>query len=193
MQERHNNYNNDLDLPNKNFFFNNSIIDIFLFVTAIILLAVTTIVMYILCTHIKLKSLISSLALHQIKEVGMLAKQESVSTVKDIECTCKLQWYTILKLSSSILGLVIFVILKSRKLKLFRGHLFSNTVKIMLFILDTKYHVPVILCRMAGSIPLFKSTGMLTPENVKFKRKYPLGCNRIKLERSQNDFEWKQN
>ena len=68
--------NNDLELPNKNFFFNNYTVDIFLFVTSIISLVVTTIVMYILCKHMKLKSLVTSLALQQIKEVGMVAKQE---------------------------------------------------------------------------------------------------------------------
>ena len=52
----------------------------------------------------------------------MVAKQEHVSIVQDIECTCKIQWYTILMLILSVPGLVIFVILKSRKLKLFRGH-----------------------------------------------------------------------
>ena len=63
------------------------------------------------------------------KKVGVIAKQEHVSMAQDIECTCKIQWCTILMLCLSILGLVIFVILKSRKLKLFRGHLFSNAVK----------------------------------------------------------------
>ena len=77
-------------------------------------------------------------ALQQIKEVGMVAKQEYVSIAQDIECTCKIQWYTILMLSLSTLGLVIFVILKSRKLKLIRGHPVSNAGKIILFISDTQ-------------------------------------------------------
>ena len=72
----------------------------------------------------KLKSLVTSLTLQQIKEVGMVAKQEYVSIVQDIECTCKIQWYTIFMLSLSISGIPIFIITKSRKLKLFRGHLF---------------------------------------------------------------------
>ena len=119
LQERHT--NTELELPNKNFFFNSYIVDIFLFVTAITLLVVTTIVMYILCKHMKPKTLVTSLALQQIKEVGVVAKQEGVTLAQDIEGTCKIQWYTILMLSLSILGLVLFVILKSRKLKLFRG------------------------------------------------------------------------
>ena len=74
LKERHN--NNDLDLANKNFFFNNYTIGIFLLVTAIISLVVTTIFMCILCKHIKLKYLVAIPALQQIKEVGMVAKQE---------------------------------------------------------------------------------------------------------------------
>ena len=134
MQERC--INNDLVLPNKNFFFNSYTMDIFLFVTAIISLVVNTIVtyIYILCKHMKLKYLVTSLALQQIKEVSTVAKQEHVSIAQDIKCTCKIQWYTILMLSLSIISLVIFIILKSRKLKLFTEYLFSNTVKIMLFI-----------------------------------------------------------
>ena len=113
--------------------------------------------MYIPCKHMKLKTLVTSLALQEIKEVGVVTKQEGImlNTMLNIECTCKIQWYTILMLSFSILGLVLFVILKSRKLKLCRGHLFSNAVKIMLFISDAQYYVPIKLCRMAGSIHLF--------------------------------------
>ena len=47
----------------------------------------------------KIKSLVTSLALQQIREVGMVAKQEHVSITDDIECTCKIQWYTIFMLS----------------------------------------------------------------------------------------------
>ena len=89
MQERHT--NTELELPNKIFFFNNYTIDIFLFVTTLILLLVTTIVMYILCKHMKLKSLVTSPALQQIKEVGVVIKQEGITLVPNIECTCKTQ------------------------------------------------------------------------------------------------------
>ena len=42
---------------------------------------------------------------------------------------------------------------------MFRGHLFSNAVKVMLLISDAQYYVPVKLCRTAGSIHLFKLMG----------------------------------
>ena len=57
-----------------------------------------------------------------------------------------------------------------QKLKLFRRHLFFNTVKIMLFISDAQCYIPVKLCRTAGIIHLFKITGKLTAEHIKLKR-----------------------
>ena len=130
---------------------------------------VTIIVMYIIFKHAKLNSSVTSLALQQIKEVGAVAKQEHVFIAHDIKCTCKIQWYTIFMLSLSILGIIIFIILNARILRLFREHLFSNAVAKMLFISDAQYYVPVKLCRTAGSIHLFKIMGKLTPEHIKLK------------------------
>ena len=73
------------------FFFNNYNIDVFLFVTAIISLVVTSIGMYIISKHTKLNFLVTSLALQQIREVCMVAKQEHVSIIHGIESTCKIQ------------------------------------------------------------------------------------------------------
>ena len=47
-----------------------------------------------------------------------------------------------------------------------------SKVKIMIFILDVQYYVPIKLCKTAGSIHLFKITGTLKPENVKLNQKY---------------------
>ena len=47
--------------------------------------------MYISCEHVKLKSLVTSLALQQIKEVDVVAKQESITFMPNIQCTCKIQ------------------------------------------------------------------------------------------------------
>ena len=70
----------------------------------------------------------------------------------------------------SILGKVIFIALNARKLKLFRGHLFSSAVKVMPFKSVAQYYVPVKLCRTAGCIHLLKITGKLIPEHVTLKR-----------------------
>ena len=57
------------------------------------------------------------LALQQLREVDTVTKQEHVSAIHDIECTCKIQWCTLCMLSQSVLGIVIFIILNARKLK----------------------------------------------------------------------------
>ena len=69
-------------------FFNNCTVDVFLFVTAIISLVITTIVMYIVCRYTKLKSLVTSITLRQIREADALYEQEHISIMQNIECTC---------------------------------------------------------------------------------------------------------
>ena len=60
---------------NKNFFLDNYIVDIFMFMSAVISLLATTLTMYLLCKHKKLRALIASLVLHQVKEVGAEMQQ----------------------------------------------------------------------------------------------------------------------
>ena len=61
---------------------------------------------------------------------------------------------------------------KLRKSSFFKGHLFSNNTKILLFISNTHSYVPIKLCRVAGSIRLFRIRGRLNPENVKLKKNW---------------------
>ena len=42
----------------------------------------------------------------------------------------------------------------------------------MLFISDVQYYVPIKLCKTAGSICLFKITGILMPDKVKINKNY---------------------
>ena len=42
----------------------------------------------------------------------------------------------------------------------------------MLFISDVECYVPIKLCKTAGSIHIFKITGILTPDKVKLKKHY---------------------
>ena len=107
--------------------------------------------------------IIDSLILHQIKEV-------SAVTQKEINTECKTLTY--ISLVFTILGPVMVGILHYRKSKLCRGHMFSNAVKIMIFISDVQYYVPIKLCKTAGSIHLFKIIGMLEPENIKLNQNY---------------------
>ena len=50
--------------------------------------------------------------------------------------------------------------------------MFSNAVKIMIFISDLQYYVPIKVYKTAGSIHLFKISGMLKSENIKLNKNY---------------------
>ena len=166
VTERHDTI--DLESPNKNFFTNNLIVDIFVFSTVIILALATIIILYLLCKHNKLRTLGASLALQQVKEIGTSATKHDTNNA----CNCTQQFYIILALSTSICRSVLLAILQARRITLCRGQLFSNTVKIMLFISDVQYYIPIQLCQTAGSIHLFKIAGILAPDKVKLKKCY---------------------
>ena len=53
-----------------------------------------------------------------------------------------------------------------------KGCLFSNNTKILLFISNTHSYVPIKLCRVVGSIHLFRIRGRLNPEYVKIKKNW---------------------
>ena len=133
---------------------------------AIISMTATVITIYTICKHNKLRVLVTSLALQQVKEV----KAEGMEDI-DYNCECTAQLYIILTLSTVMIGLIIFAILQLRRIKLCRGQLFSNILKVMLFISDVHY-VPVKLCKTAGSIHLFKITGKITMDKVKLNKHY---------------------
>ena len=59
----------------KNFFSYNHIMDILLFISSIISLTSTTLTIYLLCKHKKIRVLIASLVLHQVKEVSVISKE----------------------------------------------------------------------------------------------------------------------
>ena len=80
----------------------------------------------------------ASLVLQQVKEVGTV-------TQKEINTEYKILSY--ISLALTILGLAMVAILHYRKPKLCRGHMFSNAVKIMIFISDVQYYVPIKLCK----------------------------------------------
>ena len=70
------------------------------------------------------------------------------------------------------LGMLYLVTNKIRKSSFFKGRLFSNNTKILLFISNTYSYTPIILYRVAGSIHLFRIKGRLNPENVKLKENW---------------------
>ena len=127
----------------------------------------TVVTLYAICKHNKLRALVTSLALQQVNEV----KVQDIENV-NYKCKCTTQFYIILTLSIAMISLIIFAILQVRRIKLCRGQLLSNIVKIMLFISDVQYYILVKLCKTAGSIYLFKIMGKITTDKVKLNTYY---------------------
>ena len=146
----------------KNFFSNNHIMDIFVFISSIISLISTTLTIYLLCKHKKIRTLIASLVLHQVKEVGTISKETNS------EYTTPAYIGIIL----TIISLIIVTFLHYRKSRFCKGHKFSNVVKIIIFISDVQNYVPIKLCKTAGSIHLFQIKGTLKTENIKLNKTY---------------------
>ena len=117
---------------------------------------------YILCKHKKIRALLASLVLHQVKEVGTISKETNS------KCTTLAYIGIIL----TILSLIIVMFLHYRKLRFCKGHRFSNAVKVMIFISDVQTYVPIKLCKTAGSIHLFKIKGTLKAKSIKLNKIY---------------------
>ena len=64
---------------NKNFFSNSYIVDVFLFITAVISLLVTNLALYLLSKHKKLQMLVASLDLQQVKGVDAVTTKDEVT------------------------------------------------------------------------------------------------------------------
>ena len=119
LQKRHDSESMDSN-TNKNFFSDNYIVDIFIFTLAVISLLATTLTMHLLCKHKKLRALIASLVLQQVKEVGAEMQQTNSE--------CRTLAY--IGIILTILSLVLVTFLHYRKSKFCEGHRFSNAVKI---------------------------------------------------------------
>ena len=119
---------------------------------------------YMISGQSKLKTLVPNIALQCIKAIEAFNPK-----YQDIHCD-----FGVIKFIM-ILILVIVTILafdKLRKSRTFRGWLFSNMIKIKLFIADTQSYVPTDLNKIAGNVHLFKLTGALHLENINFRRNW---------------------
>ena len=117
----------------KNFFSNNYIMDIFMFAFSIISLISTILIIYLLCKHKQIRTLITSLVLHQTKEVGANSKETNFE--------CKTLAY--IGIILTVLSLIIVTFLHYTKSRFCKGQKFSNVVKIMMFVSDVQNYVPI--------------------------------------------------
>ena len=159
----------ELDKPEDNSkfrsFLNSFLADVLIFTAMLITLIITLIIIYVIYGQSKLKALVTNIALQRIKAV-------EAADMSNRHCTCKTQWYIMGMLIIISLGMLYLVTKKLRKLSFFKGCLFSNNTKILLFISNTHLYVPIKLCRVAGSIHLFRIRERLNPKNVKLKKNW---------------------
>ena len=149
----------------KNFFFN-QIVNIFTFTSSIISIITIALVIYLFCKHKHIGTIIANLILHKTKEVE--AYSDSNSETNNYEC----RTLACIGMVLTVLSMIKVIFLHYKKTKLCRGYIFSNVVKIGLFISHVQNYILIKLCKTSGSIHLFKIKGTLKPGDIKLNRNY---------------------
>ena len=162
--------------PKSNFqkFINSFLVDMLIFIAAILTVLLALEIIYVLTGQSKLKALIITIALQRIRAV------EALNTDKPVQ-NCNSGLLKILM----ILNLVIVVSLLLRKIKksifFCWGQPFSNMVKVKLFLADTKSYVSLNLNQSARNMHLFKLMGELSPNDVILKKNWIWDVLEVKL------------
>ena len=112
--------------------------------------------------HSKLKTLVTNIALQCIKTVEAAALNPNHTI-----CESGLE-KILLIINLAIVTIMTFA--KLRKSRLFKGKLFSNTIKVKLFVADNHCYIPLHLNKLAGSVHLFKLHSILTKESLVLKK-----------------------
>ena len=146
-------------------FLNSFLADILLFTAAHVTMIIPLVIIYIMYGQSKLKALVANIVMQHIKGVEAI-------DMSDMLCTCKMHWYIMGMLMIITLGMLYLVTNRIRKASFFKGCLFSNNTKILLFVSNTHLYIPITLCRVAGSIHPFRISGRLNPANVKLKKNW---------------------
>ena len=145
-------------------FISKFIADIIGFSAALLTVLITLVIIYIITGHSKLKMLVAKMALQCIKAVEAAAFN-SHYTICEI---CLVRILMVLNLSI----VTLMALAKLKKSRIFKGRLFSNTIKIKLFTVDNECYITLHLNKMAGSVHLFKMHGMLIKENLTLKKNW---------------------
>ena len=133
LDKRENNVNS------KHSFFDNYIMDVFLFTAPILSMIATAAIVHIMCKHAKLKALLTGIACQPLRETDAIFGSNNEKE----HCSCDILWYTIVVLASVIIGLILFVLVTTSRCRIFREKLFSNTVSVMLYFSDVNQYAPV--------------------------------------------------
>ena len=117
-------------------FLDSFITDVLVFTAALVTVVITFIIIYMLTGQSKLKSLVANIALQCLKAIDALSTRNQGTQNCDIGI---LKFLMVLNLAI----VIIMILVKIKKSKIFQGHFFSNMVKIKLFIADTESYVPL--------------------------------------------------
>ena len=145
-------------------FISSFIADIIGFCAALLTIIMALVVIYIVTGHSKLKTLVTNVVLQHIKTVEAAAPNPN-----HIICENGLVKILLIK-NLAIVTLMAFA--KLRKSRVFKGKLFSNTIKVKLFVADNHCYIPLHLNKLAGSVHLFKLHGILSKENLVLKKNW---------------------
>ena len=146
-----------------NTFLSSYMVGVIMFVTGILTVILTFIITYMLCRQSKLKSVVANLALQCVKRV-------EAAMIKEFN-NCNLELIQLLIMLNLILT-IFLVLAKLKKSKVFQGHIFTNMVKIKLFLANTQSYVPLELNSAAGNVHLFKLSGTLTVEKFTLRKNW---------------------
>ena len=149
--------------PTFNTFFSSYVVDVIVFATGILTVILTFVIMYMLCRQSKLKSIVANMALQCIKTI------EAAMTKETESCNFELMQLLIIL---NLVMTVLLIFIKLKKSKVFQGHLFTNMVKINLFLANTQSYMPLELNSAAGNVHLFKLSGALVTENFILKKNW---------------------
>ena len=149
--------------PTFNNFLSSYMVDVILFVTGILTVILTSIIMYMLYRQSKLKSVVANLALQHVKTVEAAAITELNNY--------NLELIQLLIMLNLILT-VLLVLAKLKKSKVFQGQIFTNMVKIKLFLANTQCYVPLGLNSTARNVHLFKLSGALAVKKFTMRKNW---------------------
>ena len=132
----------------KQSFFDNIIMDGFLFIATILSMIATAAIIHLICRHTKSKALLTGIAFQPVKQT------EAIFGNGKEQQNCDTHWYTITVLTLMVIVFTIYILVTTQKCTLFKRRLYSNTVTVMLSFSDIKQYIPVKLCKTVGSIHL---------------------------------------
>ena len=145
-------------------FISSFIADIIGFATALLTIITALVVIYIVTGHSKLKTLVPNIALQCIRTF-----EAAAFNLNHIICESGLEKMLLI---INLIVVIIMAIAKLRKRRILKGKLFSNTIKVKLFVVDNHCYIPLYLNKLAGSLHLFKLHGILTKESIVLKKNW---------------------